>query len=282
MKRPFLMLSALLMAGAIWAGSNYRLSEAWATEPVLATCESVLLNPADNLLYVSCIDGLPAEKNGTGFIAKVDLDGKIHTLKWAVGLNAPKGIALLGDSLFASDIDELVQIDLKTGKIQNRYPAAGAVFLNDVAVDGRGCVYVSDSSAENGGIYRLKDGRLETWLVSPDVHQPNGLYVLGDALLAGDARNGKLNSIDLDSKEITLLATTDTGIDGLKPDGKENWFTSNWKGRTTLITKKGKTIVLMDTTEAKINSADFEYLPQQKLLLLPTFFDNRLVAYKAD
>lgn len=282
MRKTSLILLLVLTAGIIQAEPNYQLSEIWKTESVLTTSECVLLNPEDNLLYVSCINGSPTEKNGTGFIAKVDLQGKVTTLKWSAGLNAPKGMAIHRGHLYVSDIDELVQIDLKSGTITKRYPAKGAVFLNDVAADRNGTVYVGDSSAENGSIYRLKNARLETWLVSPEILRPNGLYMLKDSLLAGDARNGKLNSIHLESKKITLVAQTDSGIDGLKPDGKGNWFTSNWKGRTTLVTAEGKTIVLMDTTDAKINSADFEFIPDQKLLIIPTFFDNRVVAYKVE
>ena len=112
-----LTLSAILLLttfGAI-AKPAPELARAWQTEPVLMTCESALLNPADHLLYVSCIDGAPAEKNGTGFIAKVDLEGKIHTLKWAEGFNAPKGMAIQGGILYVSDIDELVQVSLNKG-----------------------------------------------------------------------------------------------------------------------------------------------------------------------
>jgi hypothetical protein len=102
----------------------------------------------------------------------------------------------------------------------------------------------------------------------------------GDRLLAGDAQNGTLYSIDPETGKVSVIAKTDTGIDGLKSDGKGNYITSNWKGRTALITAEGKTIVLMDTTAAGINAADLEYLADRKLLLIPTFFDNRVVAYK--
>ena len=51
---------------------------------------------------------------------------------------------------------------------------------------------------------------------------------------------------------------------------------------TTKYTKHTKTIVLMDTTVAKVNAADFEYLIDRKLLVIPTFFDNRLIACKVD
>lgn len=256
----------------------YALTPLWQTDPVLETPESVLYHPEENLLYVSNVAGHPLDKNNKGFVSKVLLDGKIETLKWAVGLHAPKGMAIHGDRLFVSDIDVLVEIDLKTGNILQKYPAAEAVFLNDVTVDNDGFIYVGDSSAENSKIYKLDSGKLEVWVQSPEIERPNGLYMMGRQLLAGQV-NGRLIAIDLESKKISPIAQTDTGIDGLKPDGKGNYLTSNWSGRTSLITAGGETIVLMDTTTSKVNAADFEYLESQALLLIPTFFDNRISAY---
>lgn len=275
-------LTGLISVYAWGAAPSYKLTEAWSTEPVLEVPECVLLNPEGNLLYVSNVSGVPTEKNGKGFISKVDLNGKVVELKWATGLNAPKGMAIHGNHLYVSDIDALIQINLKTGEVVEQYPAEGALFLNDVAADAEGKIYVGDSSAENGRIYRLTKGGLDVWLVSPEMERPNGLHMLENSLLAGDAGNGALNSISLADKKITKLAQTDSGIDGLKPDGEGNYFTSNWQGRTTLITAEGKTIVLMDTTASKINAADFEYLADRKLLVIPTFFNNRLVAYKVE
>ena len=48
------------------------------------------------------------------------------------------------------------------------------------------------------------------------------------------------------------------------------------------MTASGKIIVLIDTTASKINSADLEYVQSRRLLLIPTFFDNRVMAYKVE
>ncbi len=270
----------LCAAYAVSGTPEYTPVKVWETESVLSVSESVLFNPADNLLYVSCINGKPAEKNGLGFIAKVDLEGNVTEIKWATGLNAPKGMAIYGASLFVTDIDCLVEISLESGKTVNRYAAKGAVFLNDAAAAGNGVIYVSDSSAENGRLYKLENGKLEYWLKAPEINRPNGLFMDGETLMAGDGSSGKLCRIDPKTKTITPIAETDSGIDGLKPDGKGNWLTSNWQGRTSLITKSGETVVLMDTTEAKINAADFEFLPDRNLLIIPTFFNNRAAAFE--
>jgi hypothetical protein len=273
---------ALALGAAASEKSGGKLVEQWRSAPEFSVPESVLFEASENILYVSNVAGKPAEKNGQGFISKLSPEGKIEELKWATGLNAPKGMAIHGGHLYVSDIDELVQIDLKTGTIAARYPAAGAVFLNDVAADADGNIHVGDSSAENSVIYRLSEGKLAVWLQAVEIRNPNGLLMQGNRLLVGNGQDGNLNAIELESKKITLIAKTGTGIDGLKPLGDGSFLLSDWAGKTSLLDADGKTSVLMNTTADRINSADFEYIKSKKLLLIPTFFDNRVVAYKVN
>jgi len=248
----------------------------------LDTPESVQYDAVRQTLYVSNISGIPAEKDGVGFISKVSLNGHIEKLKWAIGLDAPKGMAIHGERLYVSNIDELVAIDLKTGKIVERYDAEGSGFLNDVAADAAGNIYVSDSSPEGSAIYRLTNGVLEVWLRDPAVIRPNGLYMLSDRILVGNARQGGLHAVMLDSRKVVPVAQAATGIDGLKPLNGAGYLISNWAGKTSLVNLAGETTLLMDTTEEKINAADFEYIAERRVLIIPTFYDNRIVAYKVD
>ena len=122
-----LMLGLVFSAGHALAGDSKNsgknvLVKAWQTEKVFSVPESVLYHKADKTLYVSNINGAPTEKNGKGFISKLSLEGRVLKLRWAEGLNAPKGAAIFGNSFFVSDIDRLVEIDMKTGKIRRAYP----------------------------------------------------------------------------------------------------------------------------------------------------------------
>jgi len=260
--------------------SEPQLIKKWETKPDLKVSESVLYDESRDILYVSCINGMPTEKNGKGFIAKVTLKGEIKVLKWVTSLNAPKGMGISKERLFVTDIDRVVEIDIKSGKILNQYPVIEAKFLNDITVDGSGNIYVSDSSAKNSAIYKISKGKISEWLRTNEIIQPNGLYVEGDRLLVGSFKHGTLLAINLSDKKITTIANASTGIDGVKPDGKGNYIVSDWKGKTLFITKSGKVSILLDTTDAKINSADIEFIKSKNLLLIPTFFDNRVSAYE--
>ena len=261
---------------------NYRLTKQWETKADLRVPESVLYNPSEDIIYVSNINGKSTEKNGEGFISKLSLSGEILALKWATGLNAPKGLGFYRDRLYVTDIDELVEIDLKTGSIVSRYPAAGAGFLNDVTVDKDGNIYVSDMSSKNSVIYKLVQKRMVVWLKGPEVNRPNGLYAEKDRLIVGNSGDGCLKAISLATKAMSVIARIGSGIDGVQSDGKGNYFISDWRGKTSYVTSFGQVTVLVDTTSQKINSADIEYIEGRQILLIPTFFDNRVVAYQVE
>ena len=91
----------------------------WETEKVFELPESVVFDQKNEVLYVSNITEHPFNKDGTGFISKVGLDGKIIELKWVKSLNAPKGLTIVNDKLFIADVDELVEVDIATSKIIN-------------------------------------------------------------------------------------------------------------------------------------------------------------------
>ena len=75
------------------------------------TPESILVDVKRDEYLVSNINGAPTDKDNNGFISRVAPDGKISELKWLEGgkngltLNAPKGMALVGNTLYVADLD---------------------------------------------------------------------------------------------------------------------------------------------------------------------------------
>src|SRR5690349_3801085 len=102
------------------------LQKAWETDTVFTTVESTLYDPSGNIIYTSNIEGDASKKDGKGSIGKLKPDGTVINARWVNGLNAPKGMALLGGKLYVADIDELVEINLSDGKISRHYPVKGA------------------------------------------------------------------------------------------------------------------------------------------------------------
>lgn len=260
------------------AAKAQRLFRQWVTEAVFETPESVCWDEEREILYVSNIAGKSNEKNGRGFISRLSLKGEVKKLRWITGLDAPKGMGVYRGRLYVADIDHLVEIDIRSDRVVRRHPAEGAVFLNDVAVDGQGRVYVSDSSADNSVIYRLEGDTLSLWVRDPALRSPNGLCVDGGRLVVGNSGDGTLKSIALADGTVHDLVAVGSPIDGVRIDRRGNYLVSDWSGRTLLIEPSGMITILLDTTARKINAADIEFIPGEDLLLIPTFHDNRVFA----
>ena len=262
------------------AFSSYALNELWSTDTVLLTCESVLYDQNGDLLYVACINGNPSEKDGNGFISVLEPDGTIRSLEWVTGLNAPKGMGVFGNKLYVTDIDVLVVIDIEQAGISERIPVEGASFLNDVAVSTDGKVYFSDSDTGNLWIY--SDGELTPW-ITEGLERPNGLYVEKDRVLLTSSGSQDLRVIDRSSAEMETVTTGIGAGDGVEFTGNEGYYlTSSWAGEVFLIYPDYSKVSLLKTSDREINSADIGFNREDQVLYVPTFFDNRVVAYKLE
>jgi len=253
-------------------------TQLWTTDSVMKSSESVLYDKARNIVYVSCINGKPTDLDKNGYISKLKLDGTIETLEWIKGLDAPKGLGMYKNKLYVTDLTKLVEIDIEKGKITKSYPVAGAVFLNDITVDTAGVVYFTDS--ETNKIHTLKNGKVSTWLDN-GLNKPNGLLIEANRLLLASYGSNDFKAIDLVTKEITMIATEVGAGDGIAYFGKAgHYIVSEWNGTVYLVEPDGSKNLVIDTKGAKINSADIEFVQESSMLLVPTFFDNKVVAYK--
>lgn len=252
--------------------------------------ESALIDAKAGVIYVSNVGGAPDAKDGNGFISKVTLDGKIVALEWVKGLDAPKGLALANGRLYAADIDQIVEIDVETGAIAARHAAPGAQFLNDAESDAEGRIYVSDMATNV--IWRLENGKIEKWLESPELQNPNGLLVEGDSLLVasfgGMPEPGKtkppgvLLRVSLIDKSIAPFGDEKFagGPDGLEPAASGGYLLTDWiTGKVYRVDAGGKAEEIMSLGQG---AADLGYDPATKTAYIPHMIKGLLQAYKID
>lgn len=248
----------------------------WETDTLLTTCESVIYDKDNDVLYVSNIEGDPSAKDGRGSISKVGLDGNIVDPQWVSGLNAPKGLGIFNGKLYTADVDEIVEIDIAIGQITNKYAVEGAKFLNDVTVDASGRIFVSDSQANN--VVLLENGTVTKWLEG--VLGPNGLLADGDKFLMALWEAKTLNLVDLNTKAVTVKTDSIDNPDGIEAVGDGGYLVSSWNGMVHYVNSDWEKTLVLDTRSDSISAADIEYIQERKLLLVPAFFKNTVMAYE--
>lgn len=266
-------LSLLVFMTLTFAAKAQKLSQVvWETSN-LAVPESVLYSATEKSLFVSLIDGAGNAKDGKGGIAVLNTDGSIKNAKWIEDLNAPKGLALYKKTLYVADIDAVVSIDISSGKIINKLEIENAIFLNDVTVDNKGVVYVSDTRANK--IYCIKNGRSELYL--QNVTNANGLKWIDKELYV--LANTELWKID-EKKNISVLAKGfEKSGDGLEQLKNGDFIVSCWAGLIYYVKANGEIRKLQDV-QGQMNTADLGYNEKENLIYVPTFNHNSVIAYK--
>lgn len=259
----------------LWTAKNFRRPE------------SALFVAAEKAIFVSNIDGEPDAKDGKGFISMLDASGKLVSLEWVGGLDAPKGLAYAQGRLFVTDIDQVVEIDVKRAQIVKRYPAPGAKFLNDIALEPRSNfkgqvarAYISDT--HDNAIWYLADGKFAKLLSDPALDGPNGLLVEGEALRIASfgvpPAQGRLKTMPLDEDSVAdrFGAEPIGNLDGLEADGKGGYWVSDWvAGRIYRVDASGTPSVWLQLEQG---TADIGIVPG-KLLLVPMMKNNEVRAY---
>lgn len=268
-----LILSLQVLSQQVY--SSDRLEKLWETSNGLRTPESVLYDPSENILYVSNINEKPWEKDNNGFITRHKQTGEIINYDWVKEMSAPIGMGLVQGKLYVTNVDEVVEIDVKNSKITQRFKHPKAVHLNDIAIGADGRIFISDSNGDC--IFEISNGVMD--IVYQSTEGPtNGLFYETGRLLCG--QENRLAALDLNTKTMTTLIEDTGPIDGVEGVGDSTYLISDWSGHIHLIQKGQPKILLFDGTPLEFNAADIEFDPYEGILFIPTFYKNSVIAYK--
>jgi gluconolactonase len=226
-----------------------------------------------------------SEINGFG----VDGDGQISVIEagqvklFAKGLDDPKGLAIIGQSLYVADNKRILKLALsgpKQGQAEV-FAAASAfpvtpLFLNDLEADLAGNLYVSDSGdlkGKGGAVYQINAQGQVRLLINGQqdsrILAPNGLLMddTGDVLMVVDFASGILYSYNLATKQLLDIAVGFGGGDGVVHHANGSMFVSDWKnGKVFRLDMNGEVTPLAATYQS---AADIALTKDEKVLMVP-------------
>lgn len=258
----------------------------------LATPESVLYDEADDVYFVSNINGAPGAKDGNGFISKLSPDGTVVALKWVDGstkatpLNAPKGMAIANGLLFVADLDVVRVYDKKTAKLKSTVQLKGATFANDVTVGPDGTIYVSDSGVtiDDKGVTPNKsdavwaiDKKLKAKVIAKgeELGNPNGLWATDKGIWVSTWGSGEVYLLDAKGGR-SMVQKVAGMLDGIYASGDDVWV-SSWEQNGLM---HGAAAGEFGLAQGGLPApADFGYDTKRKLVVVPLFNDHKIVAY---
>jgi hypothetical protein len=264
-----------------------------AETPNLQGPESARYDRDLDVWFVSNINGQPLGKDNNGYISRLRPDGVPYTVKFIEGgkkgvtLNAPKGLAINGDTLWVADIDVARAFNKRTGALLANVSTTGrARFLNGAAVGPDNAVYMTDTGVLFGSkgdvshpgpdqVFRVTRGGAEVVLTSPKLEGPNGI--------AWDVQQRRFVIVSFlgkgiygwkpGDKDVVSIGSGPGQQDGVAflPDGR--LLVTSWADSSLFVLENGQA----RKVAAKVPSpADIDIDPKGPRIAVPLLMENRV------
>jgi hypothetical protein len=265
MNKLFLLASVFLTYFTSYA--QHSLEKLWESDSLtLKGPESALFDSKSHSLYVSSMN--------SGSVVIMDLNGKVIKDNWITGLHSNKGSALYNGLFYTAETAAIAVVDVDKARIIKRIPIDSAVMLNDLAIDSKGVVYVSDT--RTGKVYRVEGDKPAQYL--ENMPGANGLLTVKNDLYV--LTSTAFLKVDADKNVTTIADGFESGLDGIVMVSENEFIISNYKGIIWWVRADGTKQLLMDTRANGIMSNDISYDSKTKILYAPSFRTNRIIAYK--
>ncbi|GAC1432270.1 MAG: ATP/GTP-binding protein [Thermoanaerobaculia bacterium] len=258
----------------------------------LQTPESVLYDAAQDVIYISNINGQPLAVDNNGYISRLNAETLHGDMKFIeagknnVTLNAPKGLAIVGNDLFVADITSVRKFDKTTGAPKGEIKIPGSTFLNDLATDGK-VVYVSDSGLKAGeggnfaptgtdAIWKISGDKATKIASGSDLNRPNGLEIADGKLWAVTFGASELYQVE-NGRKANVVKLPKGSLDGLVHMTDGTFLVSSWESNSIFRGPAGGPFTEVITG---VNSpADIGYDTKRHRLLVPHFMESRVTIH---
>jgi hypothetical protein len=167
---------------SVWPGGLLDTARRIAVIDTFTQPEAVRYDPDQDVYFVANFGaGDAGVDDNNGFISRMNPNGGIDNLRFIAGgengvtLHAPRGMTIVGDTLWVADNNALRGFDRHSGAPVGTVDISplGPGFLNDVAASSTGTLYVTDTPRNR--VYRVV-GRSATIAVEDTaLGQPNGI-----------------------------------------------------------------------------------------------------------
>jgi hypothetical protein len=241
---------------------------AWIAQGEFCEPETVLPLPDDTLLVSNVCDFRTA---GNGFLTLLAADGDVIDWRIVDKLDAPLGMALVDDRLFVVD-NNTVRIFSWPGLEPQSSISLDTSVANDIAVSQDGTIYVTDTVRGDVVVVNT-DLQQSTLTGSAEFKGANGIHVNGSDLYVGGEI---LWHVDLrDGSVATIGPEWLTDIDGIEMEAD---------GTLQITPVGGPLIRFRNPVQVLggdgVSSANHGYAENLGLALIPTGFDNTVIAIR--
>jgi sugar lactone lactonase YvrE len=225
--------------------------------------ESVRYSPGQDVYFVSVMNGPGSNKDNNGYIVEVNAGNLGQSQLFVVGgrngvhLDAPKGLAIHGDTLWTTDIDVVRGFDRFTGRPLGEIDLKprGAVLLNDIAVGPDGMIYVTDTGILMSQVGVIYVGGDKVFAIGPNrsinvvahgnvLGRPNGVTYDSTGkrwvVASFDTFHSEVYALHPSDSTRIILAQGKGRFDGLEAIGGGRFLVSCWQDSSVHLFSGGK------------------------------------------
>ncbi|HOM05566.1 MAG TPA: T9SS type A sorting domain-containing protein [Candidatus Kapabacteria bacterium] len=193
--------------------------------------ESVVYDQQRDCYYISNV-GVQGVYDGQ--IIKRNANGTLEYLIAANQLQDPKGMYIVGDTLFVADNYKLYYINLTSRTIVGSTTLGLTnLFLNDIVADEQGYIYISDTYQAN--IFRVKASKpdeFEQLSFLGSMSNANGMILDKEnnrILIVTYQPNALIYALSLETFQISVIRNSSLSyLDGIARDREGNYYVSAW------------------------------------------------------
>lgn len=195
----------------------------------------IIVDPKTNFIYISNVNGQAAIRDDNGFISRLKGDGTVDKLRFIdgaskdVALHAPKGMAIVGNTLYVADIDKLHAFDLNSGGFlfDVNFGDLSVQHLYNIALGVDDVLYVADGPANV--IWKIDVPRLHevtTFLSGDMLGQPHGIcwYPARQFFVVVGWSSGKVMAFDRAGKRQATPSVFVQTLEGVTADDIGNLY----------------------------------------------------------
>jgi sugar lactone lactonase YvrE len=249
--------------------------------------EAAKYDADQDIWFVANVNGPVVAKDNNGYISRLTPDGKMETQKFIAGgvkgvtLNAPKGMAITGDTLWVADFDVVRAFNRRTGAALTTVPVKGAKFLNDLTAGPDG-IYATDTGVLAGEkgfshpgpdrVYKISGGKASVALESPKLSGPNGITWNRDHFVIVPFMGTEIMSWKPGEKDVKVIATGPGQQDGVEVLSDGRLLTNSWTDSSLFVIDNGK---VTKVASGIPSPADHAYDGKSKVLV-PLLMENRV------